>query len=160
LAENKRLLSGFHKSLTQTKLNYRYGSQWELHNLPDEESSSGRAYWRKQIFELAVMQGLAGLPWSMMFGDQIKAANILPNEIESELDRRREGGLPILIEEIETCKAEHQDGGIRNYIFEIIVLHALVNSSWTEMCAGPMGLNDISVDEVQAEVERRMRRGA
>ncbi len=47
--------------------------------------------------------------------------------------------------------------GIRSQVFEVIVRQALEGQPWKETCVGPMTLNAISVEEVEAEVERRKR---
>lgn len=45
--------------------------------------------------------------------------------------------------------------GIRSQVFEVIVRQALEGQPWRETCVGPMTLNAISVDEIEAEVDRR-----
>lgn len=45
--------------------------------------------------------------------------------------------------------------GVRQQVFEVIVRQALAGAPWREICAGPMQVNNISPDEVEAEVKRR-----
>lgn len=45
--------------------------------------------------------------------------------------------------------------GVRAQVFEVIVRQALAGAPWREICAGPMSVNGISPDEVEAEVKRR-----
>jgi len=45
--------------------------------------------------------------------------------------------------------------GVRAQVFEVIVRQALAGAPWREICAGPMQVNNISPEEVEAEVKRR-----
>lgn len=45
--------------------------------------------------------------------------------------------------------------GVRAQVFEVIVRQALAGAPWREICAGPMQVNNISSDEVEAEVQKR-----
>ncbi|MBX9686624.1 MAG: DUF4200 domain-containing protein [Candidatus Obscuribacterales bacterium] len=45
--------------------------------------------------------------------------------------------------------------GVRQQVFEVIVRQALAGAPWREICAGPMQVNNINADEVEAEVKRR-----
>lgn len=45
--------------------------------------------------------------------------------------------------------------GVRAQVFEVIVRQALAGAPWREICAGPMQVNNITPDEVEAEVRRR-----
>jgi hypothetical protein len=45
--------------------------------------------------------------------------------------------------------------GVRGQVFEVIVRQAMHGAPWREICAGPMKVNNISPDEVEAEVRRR-----
>lgn len=45
--------------------------------------------------------------------------------------------------------------GVRAQVFEVIVRQALAGAPWREICAGPMSVNNITQDEVEAEVKRR-----
>ncbi len=45
--------------------------------------------------------------------------------------------------------------GVRAQVFEVIVRQALAGTQWREICAVPMQSNNISPDEVEAEVKRR-----
>jgi len=45
--------------------------------------------------------------------------------------------------------------GVRAQVFEVIVRQALAGAPWREICAGPMQVNNISAEEVEAEVKRR-----
>jgi uncharacterized protein YfaS (alpha-2-macroglobulin family) len=49
--------------------------------------------------------------------------------------------------------------GVRAQVFEVIVRQAIAGAPWPEICAGPMAINSISVEEVEAEVGRRVRLG-
>lgn len=45
--------------------------------------------------------------------------------------------------------------GARSQVFEVIVRQAMAGAPWTEICAGPMQVNNISAAEVQQEIDRR-----
>jgi len=45
--------------------------------------------------------------------------------------------------------------GVRAQVFEVIVRQALAGAPWREICAGPMQVNNITAEEVEAEVKRR-----
>ncbi|HEY9777385.1 MAG TPA: hypothetical protein V6C81_26720 [Planktothrix sp.] len=45
--------------------------------------------------------------------------------------------------------------GVRAQVFEVIVRQALAGAPWKEICAGPMSVNNITPEEVEAEVKRR-----
>ncbi len=47
------------------------------------------------------------------------------------------------------------DSSLRDQVFEVVVRHALAGAPWREICAGPMLVNDIDPQEVEAEVVRR-----
>ena len=40
-------------------------------------------------------------------------------------------------------------------MFEVIVRQALAGAPWRDICAGPMSVNNITAEEVEAEVKRR-----
>jgi hypothetical protein len=46
--------------------------------------------------------------------------------------------------------------GVRAQVFEVIVRQALAGAPWREICAGPMLVNNISPEEILAEVDRRL----
>ena len=48
--------------------------------------------------------------------------------------------------------------GVRGQVFEVIVRQGLAGAPWRLICAGPMKVNNITAEEVQAEINRR--RGA
>jgi hypothetical protein len=45
---------------------------------------------------------------------------------------------------------------VRDQVFEVIVRQALAGAPWREICQGPMKVNDITPEEVEAEVRRRL----
>lgn len=45
--------------------------------------------------------------------------------------------------------------GVRAQVFEVIVRQAMAGAPWREICAGPMQVNHINPDDVEAEVRRR-----
>jgi hypothetical protein len=45
--------------------------------------------------------------------------------------------------------------GVRAMVFEVIVRQALAGAPWRKLFVGPMKVNNITVEEVQAEVDRR-----
>jgi hypothetical protein len=49
--------------------------------------------------------------------------------------------------------------GIRSQIMELAVRHAIAGLPWKEQCAAAMKANQISIEEVEAEVLRRMAMG-
>src|SRR5271156_1399569 len=46
--------------------------------------------------------------------------------------------------------------GVRAQVFEVIVRQAIAGAPWREICAGPMAVNNITAEEVQAEADRRL----
>lgn len=51
---------------------------------------------------------------------------------------------------------EEYSPGVRAQVLEVIVRQALAGAPWREICAGPMLFNNITPQEVEAEVRRRM----
>jgi hypothetical protein len=45
--------------------------------------------------------------------------------------------------------------GVRQQVFEVIVRQAIAGAPWREICAGPMQVNQITVEDIEAEVQRR-----
>jgi len=45
--------------------------------------------------------------------------------------------------------------GVRAQVFEVIVRQAMAGAPWREICAGPMQVNNISAEDVEAECNRR-----
>ncbi len=45
--------------------------------------------------------------------------------------------------------------GVRGQVFEVIVRQGMAGAPWREICAGPLHVNNISPDEVEAEIKRR-----
>lgn len=52
-------------------------------------------------------------------------------------------------------QSELSIGSIRQQVFEVIVRQALKGAPWREICAGPMQVNQITPEEVEAEVRKR-----
>lgn len=50
----------------------------------------------------------------------------------------------------------HYGPDVRDQVFEVIVRQALAGAPWREICAGPMQVNNISPQEVEAEIKRRL----
>jgi hypothetical protein len=44
---------------------------------------------------------------------------------------------------------------VRAQVFEVIVRQAMAGAPWQSICKGPMRVNNITEDEIKAEVERR-----
>ena len=44
---------------------------------------------------------------------------------------------------------------VRDQVFEVIVRQALAGAPWRQICAGPIEVNNIDPDDIQAEVDRR-----
>ena len=49
--------------------------------------------------------------------------------------------------------------GVRMQVFEVVVRQAVLGVPWKEMCAGPMSVNGITVEEVEQELKRRQALG-
>ena len=49
--------------------------------------------------------------------------------------------------------------GVRQQVFEVVVRQAMAGAAWQQICAGPMQVNNITPEEVQAEVDRRIALG-
>lgn len=45
--------------------------------------------------------------------------------------------------------------GVRRQVFEVIARQAMVGAPWQEICAGPMMVNSITVEQVEEELRRR-----
>lgn len=45
--------------------------------------------------------------------------------------------------------------GVRSQVFEVIVRQGLAGAPWRMICSGPMQVNNISPDDVEAEIKRR-----
>jgi len=45
--------------------------------------------------------------------------------------------------------------GVRKQVFEVIVRQGVVGAPWREICAGPLRVNNIDPEEIQAEIDRR-----
>lgn len=45
--------------------------------------------------------------------------------------------------------------GVRAQVFEVIVRQALAGAPWQEICRGPMQVNNITIEEVEEEVQKR-----
>lgn len=56
----------------------------------------------------------------------------------------------------ETPRPGKFGAGVREQVLEVIVRQALAGAPWREICAGPMQVNNITVQEVEEEVRRRM----
>ncbi|PWT96961.1 MAG: hypothetical protein C5B53_08655 [Candidatus Melainabacteria bacterium] len=52
-------------------------------------------------------------------------------------------------------KSGSYGSNVRSVVLEVIVRQALAGAPWREICAGPMRVNNITAEEVQAEVDRR-----
>jgi len=46
-------------------------------------------------------------------------------------------------------------GGVRAQVFEVIVRQAMAGAPWKEICAGPMMVNNIKPEEIEAEALKR-----
>jgi len=44
---------------------------------------------------------------------------------------------------------------VRSQVFEVIVRQAITGAPWREICARPLRVNQITADEVEAEVSKR-----
>lgn len=49
----------------------------------------------------------------------------------------------------------HYGEGVRAQVLEVIVRQGMAGAPWRTICAGPMAVNKISEDEVEAEIRRR-----
>ncbi len=68
--------------------------------------------------------------------------------LEKIVERRR-GALGLLF------ASGPYGSGVRQQVFEVIVRQAIAGAAWKVICAGPMQINNISVEEIEEEVERR-----
>jgi hypothetical protein len=46
---------------------------------------------------------------------------------------------------------------VRSQVFEVVVRQAIAGAPWREICAGPMQVNNITPEEVQNEIDRRVK---
>jgi hypothetical protein len=51
--------------------------------------------------------------------------------------------------------ARSYGSSVRAQVFEVIVRQGLAGAPWRYICAGPMKVNNISEEEIQAEIDRR-----
>ncbi|CAN5296807.1 hypothetical protein BH10CYA1_BH10CYA1_28890 [soil metagenome] len=56
---------------------------------------------------------------------------------------------------IPALDAKKYGEGVRSQVFEVIVRQGLAGAPWRIICAGPMQVNNISPDDVEAEINRR-----
>ena len=70
------------------------------------------------------------------------------------------GWLSKLLQSLIGKPNENPNPAIRAEVFEVIVRQALAGAPWREICASPMRRNNITAEEVEAEVERRRSGGA
>lgn len=80
----------------------------------------------------------------------------------------REGGLPKFYlpnlgklfkhskEQSPPADRFHVPYNVRSQILEVIVRQALAGAPWREICAGPMLVNNITPQEVEAEIKKRL----
>ncbi|MDZ4832408.1 MAG: hypothetical protein SGJ27_01275 [Candidatus Melainabacteria bacterium] len=81
----------------------------------------------------------------------------------------REGGLPKFYlpnlgklfkhgkDQVQPSNAQpFYSAAVREQVFEVIVRQALAGAPWREICAGPMLLNNITPQEVEAEIKKRL----
>jgi len=47
--------------------------------------------------------------------------------------------------------------GVRGQVFEVVVRQGVVGAPWRSICAGPMAVNNIDPDDVQIEINRRLK---
>jgi hypothetical protein len=45
--------------------------------------------------------------------------------------------------------------GVRAQVFEVIVRQAIAGAPWQEICRGPMQVNNITIEEIHEEVQKR-----
>lgn len=45
--------------------------------------------------------------------------------------------------------------GVRAQVFEVIVIQAMAGAPWQEICRGPMQINNITIEEVEEELQKR-----
>jgi len=62
-------------------------------------------------------------------------------------------------------KTETVDGSkygavVRAQVLEVVVRQAIAGAPWQEICRGPMQVNNITIEEVEEEVQRRGGGGA
>jgi predicted amidophosphoribosyltransferase len=73
----------------------------------------------------------------------------LQGESTEKVVERRKGALGLLF------ASGPYGSGVRQQVFEVIVRQAVAGAPWKEVCAQPMAINNISVEEIEEEVERR-----
>ena len=73
----------------------------------------------------------------------------LKGEATDKVVERRKGALGLLF------SSGPYGAGVRQQVFEVIVRQAVAGQEWRDICAQPLATNKISVEEVEAEVERR-----
>lgn len=62
---------------------------------------------------------------------------------------------PVNMEALKHESSHGYSSGVRAQVFEVIVKQALADAPWKEICAAPMTVNNITVEEVEAELQRR-----
>lgn len=110
------------------------------------------------MFELIVQQALAGAPWRTTCADPMQLNFITADEVEEEVKRRGGGESSACVPRkpiVPQGSGSIALANIRDLIFEVIVQQALAGAPWRTICAGPMQLNFITPDEVEAEVKWR-----
>lgn len=63
--------------------------------------------------------------------------------------------VPNVIDILRTKGPPAYGEGVRAQVFEVIVRQGMAGAAWRTICAGPMSVNNITADEVEAEIRRR-----
>jgi RNA polymerase subunit RPABC4/transcription elongation factor Spt4 len=93
--------------------------------------------------------------WRAIYQPVLNAVGIPMKEVEAAISE--DGRIATSRGHSETALVTRQydPAGVRAKILEVIVRQALAGVAWREVCAGPMQVNGITPEEVEAEVKRR-----
>lgn len=79
------------------------------------------------------------------FQNRLRVSGVVPSTERGE----REPAEPA------TPVGDNYGCGVRAEVFEVIVRQAMAGAPWREICAGSMQVNNITPEQIEAEVKRR-----
>lgn len=107
---------------------------------------------RAALLKAIVRHAETGAQWKELYAREMKLHAIDHAEIESAIQSTK---LPCTTDKAASSPDGAYGAGVRSRVFEVVVRQALAGAPWREICAGPMQVNNITPEEIEAEVFRR-----
>ena len=116
---------------------------------------------------MIVLQAWAGMPWWITCSGLMATNGITREEVEQELTRLADwpafadsgrsdtSGITTDLPAKDPFLGILPEVDSRAIVFDVIVQQALAGAPWREICAGPMDVNHIAPEEIEAEVRKR-----